>query len=130
MLTEYDKTLTELYQINGRSGLHLYFVKGGLTDDQAEQEIDKLYITTNPITGKEIVSVLPFEESKLIAPIVTETVTFADGSTREIQTSNDSIVSSNVPVIETSLPDTDKTLLQKVEEGAQNLVNEIKEQFS
>lgn len=124
-LTEFEKTLTELYRTNGRQGLHQYFVHDGMTDDQAEEHIDSnlhvyqqeenatVFVSTREldnmfseypadVKNSDIVSTTTIKgEGEFINGEPTTTkmvVTFVDGSQKEIEVANDgTVVSPAIP---------------------------------
>lgn len=93
-LSEYEKTILDVFQTNGRSGLHQYLVFQGMSDDEAESTIDTLdYLPTDKGLDNNL-------EKQFADQIGThlETVTFVDGSTKEIEVGNDgTVVSSMFP---------------------------------
>lgn len=91
-LTENEKTILELFNTNGRAGVHQYLVFQGMTDDEAELHIDSLDYLPTFIPTKVIDATV---EASTDAPQnETVTVTFADGSTREIEVAPDGSVIS------------------------------------
>lgn len=95
-LTEQEKTIAELFKTNGRSGVHQYFVDTlGMSDDEAEVSIDKLdYLPIDSnLNNFEKQGFVP-KNQEVDTKTQSMTVTFADGSTKEIQVAEDGTVVS------------------------------------
>ncbi len=135
-LTEYEKTLLSLWTTDGRKGLFQYLVRDGMNPDSVNDFIDTLSfissdnegivpkpidpeagleVTSNPILEQSVDPELePYKEQPLADTPVTQgetvTVTFPDGSTKEVD------VGAEGQVLAPVFQDTpeDKSLFQKL----------------
>ena len=116
--TEYQKTLLELYQREGENAVRQYFRRDKVSEDVVEQKLqDFLSLLETEATyddliadGKKNQQLETEEETATVVEentegpadveIETHIVTFADGSTQEIQTANGVVINPIIPVID------------------------------